>query len=168
MLIAITTPWFTSIPEPFNEPILTDTKNGFTVDPNTPHPEPNIIVATDTSGSNPAIIIVVVTSAVKAIVSSDIPKLVPPSENKNIRTGININSFPFNFDTTEAIPASSAPVFVVIPKNPPINKTNMAISIELLRPFIGAIIKSDKLAGVAPGIKCETIAIIAVIISNTV
>ena len=39
MLIAITTPWFTSIPEPFNEPILTDTKNGFTVDPNTPHPE---------------------------------------------------------------------------------------------------------------------------------
>ena len=63
----------------------------------------------------------------KAIVSSDIPKLVPPSENKNIRTGININSFPFNFDTTEAIPASSAPVFVVIPKNPPINKTNMAV-----------------------------------------
>ena len=49
-----------------------------------------------------------------------------------------------------------------------INKTNMAISIELLRPFIGAIIKSDKLACIAPGIKCETIAIIAVIISNTV
>ena len=30
-------------------------------------------------------------------------------------------------NTTEAIPASSAPVFVVIPKNPPINKTNMAV-----------------------------------------
>ena len=33
-----------------------------------------------------------------------------------------------------------------------INKTNMAISIELLRPFIGAIITSENLAGLTPGI----------------
>ena len=104
----------------------------------------------------------------KAIVSSAIPKLVPPSENKNIRTGININSLPFSFDTTEPIPASSAPVFVVIPKNPPINNTNIAMSIESLRPFIGAITKSDNPAGLTPAIKCVAIAITAVIISNTV
>jgi len=86
------------------------------------------------------------------MVSSAIPKLVPPKENTNINTGININSFPCSFSTTEPIPASNAPVFVVTPKKPPINKTNIAISMASFNPFIGAITKSASFAALTPGI----------------
>ncbi|MPM70874.1 hypothetical protein SDC9_117835 [bioreactor metagenome] len=126
------------------------------------------MVPTDTKGSNPAIIIVVVTKAVKAIVSSAIPKLVPPRDNKNIKTGIKINSFPFKLATTFPIPASKAPVFVVTPKKPPINRTKMAISIASCNPAMGAITKSAKVAFLTSGMKYVAIAIIAVMAKSTV
>ena len=47
---------------------------------------------------------------------------------------------------------ANAPVFVVTPKKPPINKTNIAISMASFNPFIGAITKSANFAALTPGI----------------
>ena len=64
--------------------------------------------------------------------------------------GIKINSLPFNFLTKTRIPVSSAPVFVMIAKNPPKIRTNMQTSTADSKPRIGDIKISDSFAPTVP------------------
>ena len=56
------------------------------------------------------------------------PKVVPPMAKTIIRSGISQRSWPRSFVTRRAIPAWIAPVFIVMPMNPPITRMNSATS----------------------------------------
>ena len=68
-------------------------------------------------------------------------------EKMNIRMGMRMSSLPLSFFTSAAIPASSAPVSVTIPRKPPRINTNRQTGRASVKPLTGAV---ATLATVAP------------------
>ena len=57
------------------------------------------------------------------------PNVVPPMAKTIIRIGIIQRSWPWSVATSRAMPAWMAPVFIVMPMNPPMTRMNRATSI---------------------------------------
>ena len=58
------------------------------------------------------------------MVSSHMPKVVPPRPNTSIKMGMSHFSRPFSFRITADTPASTAPVFITTLRKPPTIKMN--------------------------------------------
>lgn len=78
------------------------------------------------------------------------PYVVPPMEKMNMRMGMRMSSLPFSFFTSAAMPASSAPVSVTIPKKPPMISTNKHTGNASVKPLTGAVATSATVAPVTP------------------
>ena len=71
-------------------------------------------------------------------------------EKMNISTGISTSSLPCSLRTSAAMPASSAPVSVMMPRKPPKIITNRQTPMASWKPKTGAVRTCDKVAPSTP------------------
>ena len=103
-------------------------ENGFVVEHIVPTEVPKKIQANPTIASYLAAINTGIKIGKKAKVSSAKPKVVPPMATKVVVSMIKIYSRPFSLFTSQKIPASNAPVKLIMPINPPIINTKNMMS----------------------------------------
>ena len=72
------------------------------------------------------------------MVSSAMPKVVPPRAKAHIRMGMSSFSRPFSLVMIEEMPASMAPVLAMTPRKPPTIRIKAAMSMASYRPSSGA------------------------------
>ncbi len=78
----------------------------------------------------------------KGITSSDMPNVAPPRENIKNNSGSASLSSPLVFLIKAWIPASIAPVFIIIPKEPPTTKINATI--PTAEPYLSPVTRPSK------------------------
>ena len=73
------------------------------------------------------------------MVSSAMPKVVPPRANTSINMGMSRVSLPRSLATRAEMPRSMAPVLPTTPRNPPTMRIKAAMSMASYSPSRGAV-----------------------------